>query len=63
MIKFIKESFFLTEEDKLYMLPWYIIKWFWEDPHAYRFKGTMRIDEIHSQKHWWNRKRPVNQPK
>ena len=59
MIKFIKESLFLTEEDKLYMLPWNVFKWLWEDPYAYRFKGTMIIDK----RHWWNRKRPGNQSK
>ena len=59
MIKFIKEYLFLTEEDKLYMLPWNVIKWLWEEPSAYRFKGTMIIDK----RHWWNRKRPGNQSK
>jgi hypothetical protein len=56
MIKFIKEFLFLTKEDKLYMLPWDVIKWLWEDPYAYKFKGTMIIDK----RHWWNRKRPSN---
>ena len=59
MIKFIKEYLFLREEDKLYMLPWNVLKWLWEEPYAYRFKGTMRIDK----RHWWNRKRPGNQSK
>ena len=56
---FIKEYLFLTEEDKLYMLPWNVLKWLWEEPYAYRFKGTMIIDK----RHWWNRKRPVKQSK
>ena len=59
MIKFIKEYLFLTEVDKLYMLPWDVLKWLWEEPYAYRFKGTMIIEK----RHWWNRKRPGNQSK
>ena len=59
MIKFIKEFLFLTEEDKLYMLPWEFLKWLWEEPYAYKFKGTMIIDK----RHLWNRKRPGNQSK
>ena len=59
MIKFIKEYLFLTEEDKLYMLPWNVFKRLWEDSYAYRFKGTMIIDK----RHWWNRTRPGNQSK
>ena len=63
MIKFIKEFLVLREEDKLYMIPWEMIKWIWAEPTAYKFKGDLRIDEINPQKHWWNRKRPVKQSK
>jgi len=59
MIKIIKDFLMLREEDKLYMLPWDVLKWLWEDPYAYKFKGTMIIEK----RHWWNRKRPGNQPK
>ena len=59
MIKFIKDVLLLEEEYKLYMLPWDVLKWLWEEPYAYRFKGTMIIDK----RHWWNRKRPGNQSK
>jgi len=59
MIKIIKDFLMLREEDKLYMLPWDVLKWLWEDPYAYKFKGTMIIEK----RHWWNRKRPGNQSK
>ena len=59
MIKFIKEFLFLREEDKLYKIPWEMIKWIWEEPSAWKYKGTMRI----TKRHWWTRKSPVKQSK
>ena len=59
MIKFIKESLFLREEDKLYMIPWEMLKWILAEPSAWKYKGTMRI----TKRHWWNRKRPGNKSK
>ena len=49
-----KELFILKEEDKLYMLPWEMMKWIVSTPTAYKYKGMMRIP--HEPRWKWGRK-------
>ena len=64
IIKFIKDFLVLREEDKLYKIPWEMLKWIWEEPHAYKFKGTILIPHDQRKKWWkWERKRTVKQSK
>ena len=64
MIKFIKDFLMLREEDKLYMMPWEMIKWIWAEPTAYKYKGTILIPHEQRWKWWkWGRKRTVKQSK
>ena len=59
--KFIKDFLVLREEDKIYMIPWEIIKGIFTPPSAYKYKGKMLIPQ---DKRWnWKRKSPVKQSK
>ena len=40
-----KELFILKEEDKIYMLPWEMMKWVVSKPTAWQYKGMMRIPQ------------------
>ena len=59
--KFIKDFLVLREEDKIYMIPWEMIKSIFTPPTAYKYKGRMLIPQ---DKRWnWKRKSPVNKSK
>jgi len=53
-----KELFILKEEDKIYMLPWEMMKWIVSKPTAWQYKGMMRIP--HEQR--WNWKQIGKSP-
>ncbi len=51
---FIKDFLLLREEDKIYMIPWEMIKSIFTPPTAYKYKGSMLIPQ---DKRWnWKRK-------
>ena len=61
IIKFIKEFLVLREEDKLYMIPWEMIKSIFSKPTAWKYKGTILIPQ--DQRRKWGRNRTVKQSK
>ena len=62
---FIKDFLVLREEDKLYKLPWEMMKWIVSKPTAWNYKGKMLIP--HGRRWNWKQvkdeKSPVNQTK
>ena len=61
IIKFIKDFLVLNEEDKLYKIPWEVIKSIFSKPSAYKMKGKI---EIPQDSRWnWKQKRTVKQSK
>ena len=61
IIKFIKDFLVLNEEDKLYKIPWEVVRSIFSTPTAYKYKGTILIP--HDQRWKWGRKRTVKQSK
>ena len=43
-----KELFILKEEDKLYMLPWEMMKWIVSKPTAWQYKGMREFHMINA---------------
>ncbi len=53
-----RDLFLLKEEDKLYMLPWEMMKWVVSTPTAWKYKGRMLIPQDKR----WNWKRTDKAP-
>ena len=61
IIKFIKDFLVLNEEDKLYKIPWEVVRSIFSTPTAYKYKGTILIPQ--DQRRKWGRNRTVKQSK